>query len=213
MDSKPKRSNNGLTELIYSGSRLKFIIKDKMLIFKIDKPSENTGPSQLVWFNLTEYKKNMISAWPADITGIAFTLESVEEWDESGKLINGLRKENFNQIIVDKNDLTLRTTSDKAKSNHKYLKFFSKADIALERSMDENDVLEMLDHIPKHLVCRLEAYNLEQILKLIKCDELLSKLEVLMIQFLLDGVEIKPKKIECKEEEKSFIDEINKKLD
>ena len=87
--------------------------------------------------------------------------------------------------------------------------FYSKVDAKINDRIKPEDIIKMLEHIPKHLELRLEADHVEQIIELMKSKTLIEKLWEQRIKFLFNNIEIEPRIIESKMDEEELKNEVN----
>ena len=120
-------------------------------------------------------------------------------------------------IVFDKKDITLKIDIDKVKMKMPELEFYSKVDAKIyDKTKDSEDIIKMLNKIPNHLIIRLEADYIEQIIDLMKSKTLIEKLKEQGIKFLYNGIEIEPRIIDSKMDEddlKNEVEEIEAKRD
>ena len=71
-------------------------------------------------------------------------------------------------IVFDKKDITLKIDIDEVKMKMPDQEFYSKVDVKINDIINPENIIEMLKHIPNHIELRLEADDIEQIIKLMK---------------------------------------------
>ena len=111
-------------------------------------------------------------------------------------------------IVFDKKDITLKIDIDEVKMKMTELEFYSKVDVKINDKIKPEDIIKMLEQIPKHLELRLEAYHIDEIIELMKSKTLIQKLKEQGTKFLHKGIEIEPRIIKCKMDLSIFIDEV-----
>ena len=111
-------------------------------------------------------------------------------------------------IVFDKKDITLKINIDKVQLIMPKQKFYSKVDAKISYFTKSNNIISMLEHIPKHLELRLEADYIDQIIKLMISKTLIEKLIKQGTKFVCKGIEIEPRIIESKMDE----DDLKKKV-
>ena len=114
-------------------------------------------------------------------------------------------------IVFNKNDITLKKDIDKVKMKMRKLELNSKVDEVIYGKIKPEDIIKMLNHIPKHISVRLEADNIDQIIKLMKSKTLIEKLIKQGNIFLYKGIEIEPRIIESKMDGDDLKEEIEAK--
>ena len=121
---------------------------------------------------------------------------------EDKKFIEDLKEESAQPrrcfIVFDKKDITLKTNIDEVEMKMPEQEFYSKVDAKINNEIKLKDIIKMLNHIPKHISVRLEADNIDQIIKLMKSKTLIEKLKAQGNNFLYKGIEIEPRIIESK---------------
>ena len=88
--------------------------------------------------------------------------------------------------------------------------FYSKVDAKINDKTKCKKIIKLLNQIPDHLVLRLEADYIDQIIKLMKSKALIKKLKEQGTKFLYNGIEIEPRIIESKMDKDVFTYEIEK---
>ena len=119
-------------------------------------------------------------------------------------------------IVFDKKDITLKIDIDGVDMKILNQKYYSKIDVKINDKIKSEDIIKMLEHIPKHLELRLEADNIEEIIELMNSEILIRKLKEQRTKFLLKGIEIEPRIIKSKmdgDDLKSEVKEIETKRD
>ena len=113
-------------------------------------------------------------------------------------------------IVFDKKDITLKIDIDEVKIKMTDQEFYSKVDAKINDKTKCKKIIKLLNQIPDHLVLRLEADYIDQIIKLMKSKALIKKLKEQGTKFLYNGIEIEPRIIESKMDKDVFTDEIEK---
>ena len=120
-------------------------------------------------------------------------------------------------IVFDKKDVTLKININEIVMKKSKQEFYSKVDAKIyAKTKDSDDIIKMLEHIPNHLIIRLEAYIIEGIIESMKSKTLIEKLKEHGIKFLYNGIEIEPRIIKSKMNEtdlKNEVKEIEAKRD
>ena len=111
-------------------------------------------------------------------------------------------------IVFDKKDITLKIDIDKVEKKKPEKEFYSKVDAKINDKIESEDIIETLNHIPKHLTIRLEADNIEEIIELMKSKNLIEKLKEQGTKFLHNGIEIEPRIIKSKMDEDDLENEV-----
>ena len=111
-------------------------------------------------------------------------------------------------IVFDKKDIALKIDIDEVKMKMTELEFYSKVDAKINDKIKPEDIIKMLEQIPKHLELRLEADYFDDIIELMKSKTLIEKFKEQGIKFLLWGIEIEPRIIKSKMDLSIFIDEV-----
>ena len=102
-------------------------------------------------------------------------------------------------IVFDKKDVTLKININEIVMKKSKQEFYSKVDAKIySKAKDSEDIIKMLEHIPNHLTIRLEADNIDQIIKLMKSKTLIEKLKENETKFFHKGIEIEPRIIKSK---------------
>ena len=122
-----------------------------------------------------------------------------KDFIEDLKKITAQEKRFF--IVFDKKDITLKIDIDKVEKKKPEKEFYSKVDAKINDKIESEDIIETLNHIPKHLTIRLETDSIYKIIKLMKSKNLIEKLKEQGTKFLHKGIEIKPRIIESKQDE------------
>ena len=110
-------------------------------------------------------------------------------------------------IIFDKKDIVLKIDIDEFKMKMPKQKYYSKVDAKINY-INSYYIIWKLKQIPSHLELRLEADYIEQIIKLMKSKTLIEKLKEQGTNFLYNGIEIEPRIIKSKQDEKDLKNEI-----
>ena len=119
-------------------------------------------------------------------------------------------------IVFDKKDITLKIDIDKVEEKMSEQEFYSKVDVRFDNRVDSEDIIWMLEDIPKHLELRLEGEYIKSIIILMKSKALIEWLKEQGTKFLHKGIEIEPRIIESKQDEddlKNEVKEIEAKRD
>ena len=111
-------------------------------------------------------------------------------------------------IVFNKRDITLKIDIDEVKMKMPKQEFYSKVDVKINYTIESEDIIKMLKHIPSHLELRLEADYIEQIIKLAKSKTLIEVLKEQGTKFLLKGIEIEARIIESKQDEDHLKNEV-----
>ena len=111
-------------------------------------------------------------------------------------------------IVFDKNDITLKSNIDATKIKIPEHEFSSKVDSEINDEVKLKDIIKLLKNIPSHLELRLEADNIEQIIRLMKIKILIEKMKIQGIKFLHKGIEIQPRIIKSKMDEEDFKNDV-----
>ena len=126
------------------------------------------------------------------------------------------KQEEDDFIVFDKKDITLKIHIDKFKMNMPEQEFYSIVDAKINNKIKPKDIIKKLEQISKHLELRLEADDIDQIIRLMKSKILIEKLREQGIKFLHKDIEIEPRIIESKMDEdylKIEVKEIKAKRD
>ena len=153
-----------------------------------------------------------------EIDNFHFILTEKDEKNSKDiKFIEDLKKFSIQEetcfIIFDKKDLTLKIDIKEVKLKIPLQGFYSKVDVKINDWIKPEDIIKMLGYIPNYLSIRLEADNIDQIIKLMNCKILVEKLKEQGIKFIHKGIEIEPRIIEIKMNEmiKNKVTEIETK--
>ena len=111
-------------------------------------------------------------------------------------------------IVFDKKDINLKSDIDTMKMKIPEHEFYSKVDAEIIDEVKPKDIIKLLKNISSHLELRLEADNIEQIIRLMKIKIIIEKMKKQGIKFLHKGIEIKPRIIESKIDEEDFKNEV-----
>ena len=77
-------------------------------------------------------------------------------------------------------------------------KYYSKVDAKINDKIKPENIIKMLEHIPKHLELRLEVDHIEEIIELMNREILIEKLKEQGIKFLYKDIKIEPRIIKSK---------------
>ena len=110
-------------------------------------------------------------------------------------------------IIFNRKDITLKIDIDEVKMKMPEQQFYSKVDVMINDKINSEDIIFMFKHIPDNLTIRLEADYIDQIIKLMKCEIFIKKLEEQGTKFVYKEIEIEPRIIESKQDEDDFKNE------
>ena len=110
--------------------------------------------------------------------------------------------------MFDKKDITLKIYFDEVGEKMSEQEFDSKIDVKINDEVKPKDIVGMLNQFPKHLELRLEADNNDQMIKLMKCEILIEKLKEQRIKILHNSIEIEPRIIKSKMDEKDLRNEV-----
>ena len=119
-------------------------------------------------------------------------------------------------IVFNKKDVTLKKDIDKVKIKWPKQVYYSKVDAKINDKIKPENIIFMLENIPKHLAIRFEADHVEQIIGLMKSKTQIEKLKEQGTKFVYNGIEIEPRKIKSKIDEdelKNEVKEIEAKRD
>ena len=111
-------------------------------------------------------------------------------------------------IVFDKKDVILKIYIEEFKVKMPKKEFYTKVDAKISYSTKLNNIINMLEHIPKHLELRFEADYIDQIIELMKSKTLIEKLKEQRTKFVYKGIEIEPRIIESKMDEDDLKKEI-----
>ena len=111
-------------------------------------------------------------------------------------------------IVFDKKDITLKIDIDKVKLKMPEQEFYSEIDVKINDKTESEEIIKMINKIPNHLAIRLEADYTDQIIELMKSKIFIEKLRENGIKFLYNDIEIKPRIIECKQDEDDLKNEV-----
>ena len=114
-------------------------------------------------------------------------------------------------IVFDKKDITLKIDIDEVIKKMPEKEFYSKVDAKINDKIELEDIIKMLEHIPNHLIIRMEADNIEQIIELMKSTILIEKLKEQRIKFIHKGIEIEPRIIKSKIDGDDLNNEVKEK--
>ena len=227
---KPDSLDEDYTELVFSGKLITLIIDGKTFTYELAKFRENLFGSKLLWDKKNEIENGNIIAFKVDATA-SFVIDIKENKDanlDMVKFINSdlmklidseIVKHNSSSIfnvainddlyvVFDKNDLTLVTTLEEFNNKADKIYYWNKADLIVKDKLESDCIVQMLECIPEHLVCRLEVNDSDQLLAYMKCQQLIDKMKETGITFLFNEIEIQPRKILNEQEEKDVIDKI-----
>ena len=111
-------------------------------------------------------------------------------------------------IVFDKKDVTLKIDIDEVEEKMSEQEFDSKIDVKINDEVKPKDIIKMLNQFPKHLELRLEADNTNQMIKLMKSKTLIERLKEKGIKILHNSIEIEPRIIESRMDEKDLRNEV-----
>ena len=111
-------------------------------------------------------------------------------------------------IVFDKKDVALKIGIDEVEIKMPEQEFYSKVDVKINDKIKPENIICMLEHIPKHLAIRLEEDHIEQTIEFMKSKTLIEKLKEQRSKFLYKGIEIEPRIIKNKMHKKSLKNEI-----
>ena len=111
-------------------------------------------------------------------------------------------------IVFNKKDVTLKKDIDKVKIKWPKQEYYYKVDVKINFKVKPENIICMLEHIPKHFTIRLEADYLDEIIELMKSKILIEKLEEQKIKFLYKGIEVEPRIIKSKIDEDDLKNEV-----
>ena len=111
-------------------------------------------------------------------------------------------------IIFNRQNITLKIDIDEVKMKMPEQIFYSKVDVGINDRINSEDIIFMFKHIPDHLIIRLEADYIDQIIELMKCEILIKKLEEQGTKFVYKDIEIEPRIIESKMDEDDLKNEV-----
>ena len=112
-------------------------------------------------------------------------------------------------MVFDKNDTTLKIDIDEVQFKKRKQTFYSKVDAKIHNRIKPENIICMLEHIPKHLVIRFEADRIKQIIELMRSKTLIEILKEQGTKFLQKGIKIEPRIIESKMDEVDLMNEVN----
>ena len=136
-------------------------------------------------------------------------LEDKEEINSEIKDLKELStQEKRSYIVFDKKDVTLKINIDEVEMIMTELEYYSKVDVKVNNKIQPGNIIKILEHIPSNLAVRLEADNIDLIIKLMNSEILIEKLKEQGIKFLLKGIEIEPRIIENKMDEDNLKNEV-----
>ena len=195
--------NDDSSNFIFTGDSLIVVCYGEYFNFWLD---QRTKDSEYSYIKGNIIKNNSINYFALNINKICnLKLNQTDEEVKSSENIDFIEdlKEISAQrggwfIVFDKKDITLKINIDKVKMKMPEQECYSKVDVKINYRIESEDIICMLEHIPKNLAIRLEADHIEQIIELMKCKTLIEKLKEQRTKFLYNGIEIKPKIIESK---------------
>ena len=136
-------------------------------------------------------------------------LTNIEEINSENKDLKELStQEKRYYIVFDKKDVTLKINIDKIEKKMLELECYSKVYVKINNKIQPGNIVKILEHIPSNLAVRLEADNIDLIIKLMNSEILIEKLRKQGIKFLLKGIEIEPRIIESKMDEEDLKNEV-----
>ena len=213
-DSNASKVNEKLMEFVFSRKTLILVYEGKVYTFKWvnklkdlkhwilfgDKIIEDTNNNYLALSMVgTHYLKMILKENEKTSTE---KKNFIKDLIETTKLWNNC------YVVFNRNDLTLKTSFIEVLNDIAILSLCPKIDVKIHKRWDENGILEMLEHIPNILVCRLETDDLELVYKLMKNKKLIDKLIDEKVSLLFEGIEIKPRSICSKQDQKKLNNEI-----
>ena len=111
-------------------------------------------------------------------------------------------------IVFNKKDVTLKINIDEVKLKMTEQEFYSKVDAKINDRIKLENIICMLEHIPKHLDIRFEADHIKQIIELMRSKTLIGMLKEQRIKFLYKDFEIEPRIIKSKIDEDNLKNEV-----
>ena len=111
-------------------------------------------------------------------------------------------------IVFDKKDIALKIDIHEVDMKMPKQEFYSKVDAKIKGKINSEDVICKIKQIPNYLELRLEADYLEKILRLMRSKTLIEKLKEQGIKFLYNSIEIEPRVIESRMDEKDLRNEV-----
>ena len=216
-DFKSERINENFSDFVFSGKSITIACRGKTLTLSFKNSIENLRKFEILGSEIIYNNRESFFALKYTISfNLMMTLVN-EDKSTSDKLdfIKYMKEitksEHQIYVIFDKKDLTLKTSFNKISNDISSLDLWSNVDLKMNTDSEESDVVDMLELIPKHLVCRLKSDNLNQIVSLMKSKSLIEKFEEIEVKILFKGIEIKPKILDTEEKEENFIKEIKLK--
>ena len=204
--------NYSYTNLIFTGDTFAVVYDWNYYNFRLDqktKESEYYFLGNIIENSSQNYfvlRVVYIYEWPLILT------DKEEINSENKDFIEDLKEESTQEeecfFVFDKKDVTLKINIDKVEMEMSWQECYSKVDVKINDEIKPENIICMLKHIPKHLSIRLEADHIEQIIELMKSITIIEKLRKQGTKFLYRDIEIEPRIIEDKIDEKDLKNEI-----
>ena len=213
-DFESKWLKENIPEFVYSGELLRVLHFNSVWDFNLKKFVNQIKLAEAYGIHAAESEnENSITFSMISDFNLTILLKDARKiMSTNNEFYEYLRIEGGNTksyyMILDKKDITLKSTIHRIERDQEYLKYWSKVDLNIDWESTSMTILEMLDLIPKHIECRLEFDDDERIIELMKHHDFIEKLNERGTKFLCKGIEIKPKEINSEQEEKEIDKEI-----
>ena len=190
--------------VVYYGEYLNFRLDQRTKDFKFSYNKGNiTKNNSINYFALNINKIRNLKLNQTDEEVISS--ENID-FIEDLKKISAQKGEWF--IVFDKKDVTLKININKVKMKMPELECYSKVDVKIGCLIKSEDIICMLEHIPKHLKLRFEADYIGKIIEWMKNKTLIEKLKEQGTKFLYEDIEIEPNIIESKMDEDDLMNKV-----
>ena len=201
------------TNFMFSRDSLTVVHKGSTYNFRLDERTKKSECSYIKGNKIEDKYSYYFALDVYQIYNLRLILTDKEEINSENKdFIEDLKELSTQEkrcfIIFDKQDVTLKIDIDEVKMKMIEQEFCSKVDAKINNKIESEDIIEMLKHIPNHLAIKLEADKIEQIIELMKSKILIEKLRKQRTNFLYSGIEIKPRIIKSKMDEKDLKSEV-----
>ena len=199
---------------IFTGDSLTVVFEGDYYNFRLDQKIKEFKYSRIIGKNIINSNSKKYFALCADeIFCLRLILTDKEVKNSENKdFIENLKRISTQEeryfIVFDKNDITLKSNIDATKIKIPEHEFYSKVDSEINDEVKPKDIIKLLKNIPSHLELRLEADNIEQIIRLMKIKILIEKMKKQGIKFLHKGIEIQPRIIKSKMDEEDFKNDV-----
>ena len=201
------------SKFIFSGDKLTVVSIGKSYNLRLDQRTKESKDSYIEGKIIGNKSKNCFALDVNNFNNLSFIqTDKVNKNSEYKYFIEDLKKISVQEkrcfIVFDKKDVTLKIDIHEVDMKMPEQEFYSKVDAKIKGKINSEDIICKLKQIPNQLELRLEADYLEKILRLMRSKTLIEKLKEQGIKFLYNSIEIEPRVIESRMDEKDLRNEV-----